>query len=218
MTHADGFPLCLSGLRVAVGGREVVRVETLEARPGELLHLRGKNGAGKTTLLRALVGVLPYTGRARVQGHPPGSVGARQATAFVPTDADLPDDLTVAEGLTFLAAAWRVPEAPLLALAEHFGLGAWLDAWPMTLSRGTRQKVALALGLGLGLPLTLLDEPFATLDTASRDVLREAIAQRCAEGGAVIVTTHGQELDALPQRVLELEGGVLHVPSAGEAA
>lgn len=218
LTGGGPEPLRVRELRVALGGRDVVRVSGLDGHRGDLLHLRGENGAGKTTLLRALAGGVPCRGTVRVMGQPPGSLGARQATAFVPTDAEVPDDLTVEEYLTFLAAAWRVPEALLRTLAVSFGLARWLDAWPSTLSRGTRQKVALAAGLGLGLPLTLLDEPFATLDTASRGTLRDAIAARCGTGGTVIVTTHGPELEGLPYRVLDLTGGTLREPLTGAGA
>lgn len=211
-------PLRVCDLRVALGGREVVRVGELEGHRGDLLHLWGENGAGKTTLLRALAGAVPCRGTVRVMGHPPGSLGARRATAFVPTDAQVPDDLTVQEYLTFMAAAWQVPEGPLRTLASQFGLAPWLDAWPSTLSRGTRQKVALTAGLGLGLPLTLLDEPFATLDAASRHTLREAIAARCRAGGTVMVTTHGPELEGLPRQQLDLTAGVLREPMTGATA
>lgn len=196
-------------LRILLGGREVLWVERLNLHAGGVWHLRGGNGAGKTTLLRALGGELPFSGSLAVCGAPPGTRPVRQATAFVPTDAALLDDLTVAENLSFTAAVWGRPLEPLLALAERLGLQSWLGDWPAGLSRGTRQKVALAAGLGLGLPLTLLDEPFATLDAVSRTALSGAIRARAAAGGAVIVTTHGAELLEVPHCVLELVGGRL---------
>lgn len=196
-------------LRVRVGGREVIQVPDLTVRAGELIHLSGENGAGKTTLLRVLCGELPYSGTVRVNGHAPSSIAARQITTFVPTDAALLDDLTVSEWFSFVAAAWEKPPEPLLELAQRFGLATFLDAWPMTLSRGTRQKVALVAALGLGLPLTLLDEPFNTLDSAARAVLRETVAHRLQQGGSVILTTHGAELEDLPCRRLELRDGQL---------
>ncbi|GGK86191.1 ABC transporter ATP-binding protein [Deinococcus radiotolerans] len=189
-----------------VAGRPLARVPGVQLQPGEVLHLCGPNGAGKTTLLRVLAGERPDLGcEVRVLGCAPGSRGARKGTAWVPTDAALPDDLTVAEGLTFLAALWSRPVTPLLALADALGLTGWLDAWPTKLSRGTRQKVALSGALGLGCALTLLDEPFGTLDAASRAALRTAIRARAQAGGALVVTTHGEELAGLPVQTLKLE-------------
>lgn len=104
-----------------VAGRPLAHVPELNLRPGEVVHLCGPNGVGKTTLLRVLAGERAG-GEVRVLGSALGSRGARADTAWAPTDAALPDDLTVAEGLTFLAALWSRPAAPLLTLAESMGL------------------------------------------------------------------------------------------------
>lgn len=202
--------LAAQDVRLTLAGRPILAVRQLLLFPGELVHLRGENGAGKTTLLRALAGELPYQGCVRLQDHAPGSRPARARTAFVSTEPALPDDLTVEENLQFLAAAWNRPLGPVLGLARAFGLSPWLDAWPAELSRGTRQKVALSLQLGLGLPLTLLDEPFSTLVTASRGVLRAALQDLVRAGGGVLLTTHGADLDGLPCRVLDLRQGELY--------
>lgn len=190
---------------LVVAGRPLALLPGLTLRAGEVLHLHGPNGAGKTTLLRALAGEQAGVDGARVAGGVPGSRTARAATAWVSTDAPLPDDLNAGEFLQFTAALWSRPAAPLLALAGTLGVDRWLDAWPQDLSRGTRQKVALSAALGLGLPLTLLDEPFGTLDTAARDALLRAVRERAQAGGVLIVTTHGDELAPLHPRTLTLD-------------
>ncbi|QLG13372.1 ATP-binding cassette domain-containing protein (plasmid) [Deinococcus sp. D7000] len=206
----DSAPtLTAQNLHLTLAGRIILTARHLTLAPGELVHLRGENGAGKTTLLRALAGELPFQGVIQLQGHAPGSRPARARTAFVSTEPALLDDLTVQENLQFMAAAWNSAPAPILQLAHAFGLARWLDAWPTELSRGTRQKVALSLALGLGLPLTLLDEPFSTLDTASRDVLRDALRGRLQDGGSVLLTTHGVDLAELTCRTLDLHQGEL---------
>lgn len=194
---------------VTLQGVTLLRIPTLCIGPQQLVHVQGPNGAGKTTFLRALAGEVPVTGTLTVGGARPGSLAARQALIHVPTDAALPEDLQVHEYLRFMAAAWRVPERPVLELAEGLGLTPWLHAWPGVLSRGTRQKVALAAALGLARPVTLLDEPFGTLDRAARQVLREAIRARRQSGGTVVCTTHGDELTALQPTVLLVDGGVV---------
>ena len=191
-------------LNVSFHGRAVLLVPDFRVNPGEVWHVTGANGAGKTTLLRALSGELAHEGQVTVCGARPGTVQARRVSLLVPTEADLMPDLSVCETLQFMAAAWNRDAGPLLGLAHTFGLDPFLDAWPEELSRGTRQKVALSAALGLGLPLTLLDEPFATLDARSRTVLLDAVRERAQAGGAVIVTTHGDELSGLNVRTLEL--------------
>lgn len=192
-------------LQVDHHGRAVVQLPSWSVQAGELWHLQGANGAGKTSLLRALSGELACSGELLICGARPGSLEARRSALLVPTEADLLPDLSVQESLVFMAAAWERDASPLLALAQSFGLKSFLDAWPEELSRGTRQKVALAAALGLELPLTMLDEPFATLDTGSRAVLLGAIRERTAAGGTVIMTTHGQELTGLDAIGLELD-------------
>lgn len=203
------FRMCIDTAEILGAGRPVVRVAALEEVAGTLLHLTGENGAGKTTLLRALTGEAAYRGQIHLGSAVPGTVAAKAVTAYVPTDATLLDDLTVAENMTFMARGWGKDEEKVFVLAERFGLRSWWDAWPMELSRGTRQKVALSIGLGLELPLTLLDEPFGTLDTFSRVVLLEALRGRVASGGLVIVTTHGDELAGEQRKVLQIREGVL---------
>ena len=51
-----------SRLRVARGGRDVLRGIDLAVREGEILAVAGRNGSGKTTLLRALIGLLSARG------------------------------------------------------------------------------------------------------------------------------------------------------------
>ncbi|THF71207.1 hypothetical protein E7T06_03790 [Deinococcus sp. Arct2-2] len=68
----------------------------------------------------------------------------------------------------------------------------------------------MAAAFGLALPITLLDEPFGTLDRTSRAVLLGAIKNRRDAGGLVLSTAHGDELAELQPTVLELgEGGTL---------
>lgn len=195
----------MRGLRVGYGGREVAHCPGLRLLGGQLCHLRGDNGAGKTTLLRTVAGeVAPLGGEVRVLGARPGSQAARAATVYVPAEATLPAELLVREWLEFAAALWQRPGGPIRTQAQAFGLTPWLEAWPAELSRGTRQKVALSVALGLGLPLTLLDEPFATLDRASGAALRAGLQAALAGGGAVLVTTHGAELTGLELTGAEL--------------
>lgn len=201
--------LTLRDVKVLSGQRCLLQVDSLEASGGTLLHLTGENGAGKTTLLRALVGEATYRGHIRAIGAVPGTVAAKAQTAYVPTEATLLNDLTVAENMMFMASAWQRNESEIYALAEEFGLRTWWDAWPAELSRGTRQKVGLSIGLGLGLPLTLLDEPFGTLDSASRNVLLRMLEARVATGGLVLVTTHGNELAGTARRVIHIHNGAL---------
>ncbi|WP_420596674.1 ABC transporter ATP-binding protein [Deinococcus sp.] len=186
--------LIARNLSVTLGAARVLQDVDLDVKPGELLHLTGGNGAGKTTLLRVLCGLTASAGSVLVENHSPRSVAGRAAFAFVPDEAELYDDLTIAEHAQFASLAYAAPLSELHDALNAFGLEHRFDQFPAELSRGTRQKVGLALALGLKRPLTLLDEPFGTLDTDSRQVLRDGLSALATEGRSAVLTTHGGEL------------------------
>lgn len=204
--------LAAEGVGVRLGGVAILEGIDLALAPGDLTLLVGPNGAGKSTLLRALAGLLPASGDVRVAGHLPGSTIARATFAFAPDEPALYEDLTLAEHARFTATLYQRPEAEARArtLLDAFDLGTKLDEVPGSHSRGMRQKLGLALALGLAMPLTLLDEPFNGLDADAQATLARALVDRAADGGAVLLTGHQQELPAtLGARVLALRGGHL---------
>ncbi len=199
---------------MSLGGVNIVEDVTFTLERGQLALLTGPNGAGKSTLLRAIVGLLPSRGDIDLFGRPNGGLSAREQFVFVPDEPALYEDLTLREHARFNALVYREPAADERAIdwLERFGLGEKLDEFPGTHSRGMRQKLSLSLALGLERPLTLLDEPFNGLDLGSQELLAEALQERAAAGGAVLLTGHQQELAArLNPRLLQLEDGLLHV-------
>lgn len=205
--HTCGV-LIARNLSVTLGAARVLHDVDLSVKSGEILHLTGGNGAGKTTLLRVLCGLTASSGSVEVQGHSPRSVAGRTAFAFVPDEAELYDDLTVAEHAQFASLAYAAPLSDLQEALKAFHMEHRMDQYPAELSRGTRQKVGLALALGLKRPLTVLDEPFGTLDTESRQVLRDGLSSLAAAGRCAVLTTHGGELTQLG-RVRQVSVGAL---------
>lgn len=205
-------PILAEELRVSLGGIAIVDDATFTLKPGQLALLTGPNGAGKSTLLRALVGLLPSRGELALFGRPTSSMSARERLVFVPDEPALYEDLTLREHARFNALVYRLPDADERALSwlERFGLGPKLDEFPGTHSRGMRQKLSLSLALSLNMPLMLLDEPFNGLDLESQALLVEALRDRAADGGAVLLTGHQLELgQRLNPRQLELRDGRL---------
>ena len=84
-----------------------VRGLSFQVEPGEVMGLVGPNGAGKTTTLRSLAGILrPTRGRLVIEGHDfaHAPVAAKKATAYIPDEPKLFDQLTVWEHLRFVAS------------------------------------------------------------------------------------------------------------------
>ena len=76
------------------------------------------------------------------------------------------------------------------------------------LSQGQKRRVALARLLIDDSPLWILDEPFTALDVAAVEMLQQVIADRVADGGMVVLTTH--------QEVGLTSGQVKHIRLGGD--
>jgi energy-coupling factor transport system ATP-binding protein len=176
-------------LRVALGGRTVVRGVDLELRAGDVIALFGRNGAGKTTLLRALAGLTTPSS---------GSVDTQVRVAYVPQNPNT---------MLFSSSVRRelVETQRLLGTTDAAAVDRWLDALhltdlasahPRSLSGGQRQRVAIAAVAVGGAPVLLLDEPTRGMDAPSRAALEHAVREHAAAGGAVVLATHDVELAA----------------------
>ncbi len=173
---------------------------------GEWLAIVGPSGCGKTTLLRVAAGLLlPQSGTVRVEGGPPrGRVG------FMPHGETLLPWRTL---LGNVLAAWEVDRRPTAldrseaaALLEHFGLGAFLQAYPHEVSAGMRQRASLARTFFAPRPVYLLDEPLGALDPLTRLELQEWLAgiRSTLAKTAVLVTHDVEEALVLGDRALVL--------------
>jgi ABC-2 type transport system ATP-binding protein len=119
-------------------------------------------------------------------------IAAKSRLAFVPDDAPLFSDLTVAEHLTFYARIYRVADAHAksLALLDEFALTAKLHSAASSLSRGMRQKLAICCGYLHDPPAILFDEPLTGLDPQGIRVFKRSLQERAAQGAAVVVSSH----------------------------
>jgi sodium transport system ATP-binding protein len=185
--------------RFRSGGRDVLAVDSVsfEISPGEAYGLLGPNGAGKTTTLRMVLGLIPPdSGYAEVAGYrtteSPRDV--KRQIGFVSASSGVYPWLTPRETLLYFADLYgltsqRAHQRAEL-LAELFGLTPFYRQRCSTLSTGQRQRLALARALIHDPPVVLLDEPTRGLDIMGTQVVFEYVRRVCAEGKAVILTTH----------------------------
>lgn len=172
---------------------------SLTLAPGERVALVGPNGSGKTTLLTALVGLVPFEGRAAVSGVPVERrhlAEARRRVGFLFSVADdqilfptVIDDVLF--GLRRLGLGRGEAEARARRALEDLGVGELAHASAHHLSLGQRKRVALAGTLVLEPALLLLDEPSGGLDPKGRRELAAALRDL---GAAMLVATHDLEL------------------------
>jgi ABC-2 type transport system ATP-binding protein len=119
-------------------------------------------------------------------------VAAKKATAYIPDEPKLFDQLTVWEHLRFVASAYGVRDwhAAAESLLEQFELSAKRHALAGELSRGMRQKVAICCGYLHRPRAVLLDEPMTGLDPRGIRTMRESILAQARNGAAFLISSH----------------------------
>ena len=182
---------------------------------GEAVALWGANGAGKTTAVRCLLNLFPYEGEIVVDGLDArrNSKQVRRLIGFVPQELSFHDDMSVAETLIFYARLKKVADGfdfePLL---EQVRLVPHVQKRVGELSGGLQQRLALAAALLSDPPILVLDEPTASLDIRSREEFLILLRKLKQDGKTMIFSSHHlEEVTALADRVLLLEGGRLVV-------
>ncbi|MDQ3263399.1 MAG: ABC transporter ATP-binding protein [Myxococcota bacterium] len=201
------------GLTKMYGDLRAVSNLSFEVAPGEIVGMVGPNGAGKTTSLRSLAGIIPPTrGEIRICGHDlvGQPVAAKRQLAFLPDEPRLFEYLTVREHLNFTARLYNVAdwEPRADALLAELELTDKRDKLPSELSRGMKQKLSIACGFLHSPKLVLLDEPLTGLDPLGIRKMKRSIAQRAADGAAVLLSSHLLSLvEELCHRVLVIAGG-----------
>ena len=184
--------------------------------PGQTIGLLGGNGAGKTTTIAMLLGMLiPTAGHITILGHDMGRHRFRALARmnFSSPYIALPSRLSVAENLRVYGHLYNVPrlEARIAKLADELDLGAFLDRPAGALSAGQKTRVALAKALINEPDVLLLDEPTASLDPDTGDMVRGWLERyRARSGCTILLASHNMaEVERLCDQVLMLRRGQL---------
>ena len=189
----------------------------MEISAGEFVSILGPSGCGKTTLLKIIAGLeMQDSGHILINGASVDCVAARKRGAVIVfQDYGLFPHMTVKQNIEFGLLAQKMGKtertkksASMLETMQITDKG---KHYPRELSGGQRQRVALARACVLEPNVLLLDEPFSSLDTALKDVMREFVANLHQELGitTVLVTHDKEEAFMLSERVAVLLEGRL---------
>jgi energy-coupling factor transporter ATP-binding protein EcfA2 len=196
-----------------------------ELAAGGSLALLGASGSGKSTLLQVIKGLdPPEAGEIQLDGRAAGAsdypalqrqvglvfqtpelqlfaASAREDVAFGPRRLGWPE----AEVATAVDEAMELVGLP----PDQFG-----GRHPYALSGGEQRRLALAGVLAMRPRLLLLDEPFVSLDPATRRELARILTRLRENGVTLVLATHDVDLAwALCDELLVLEAG--RVATAG---
>ncbi len=164
---------------------------------GQFIALLGPSGCGKSTLFNILSGLLvPDTGEIylngkRIYGNTGDFAYMQQKDLLLPWRTVLRNVLIGPE----------IHNEPLDTAKEEaekrlaqLGLSGFENSYPMQLSGGMRQRVALIRTLLLRKEVLLLDEPFGALDAMTRTVMQSILLDIWAEDRqTVLLITHDVE-------------------------
>lgn len=207
------------GFRYA-DGDEVLSDVDLRLRHGRLTGLFGPSGAGKSTLLSLALRLFdPTRGRVSLDGADLRRFdldGLRQRFGLCLQDTVLfgesvRENLLLGDGAADDERLWAVlREVGAEELVRHLpeGLDTILDSGGGGLSGGERRRLGLARTLLRDPPVLLVDEPFAGLDRASAQVVRDALRRRAARA-LVLVVAHETEHLPLLDEIAVLDAGRL---------
>ncbi len=206
--HLDAFDV-----KIEYGGKDdsqpVLAVDgaNLTVHRGEFVCIVGPSGCGKTTLLNAVAGLLPIAGGTlMLDGQ--AIRGTSRDRAMVFQQPSLFPWRSVLTNVTYGLDLGRVGTKQsrrerARELLELVGLAEFGDRYPHELSGGMQQRVNLARALAVEPELLLLDEPFASIDAQTREVMQAELLRICAAQSvtALFVTHDITEAAFLADRV-----------------
>jgi NitT/TauT family transport system ATP-binding protein len=185
----------------------------LQAENGEICTIIGPPGCGKTTLLRTLAGVITdFQGSIKIRGTTLNPM--QNKIAYIPQNYGLFKWKTIKENCLLPIRIRNLPvnEETILVLnnlAKQLSIVEILDQYPDQVSCGQLQNAAIARSLVLKPDLLLMDEPFSSLDSFTRQseqsVLKNVLRQYKVT--TLIVTHSIEEAIILGDRVIVLSSG-----------
>jgi tungstate transport system ATP-binding protein len=185
-------------LVVVRGARPVLTIDELAVGNRETLSVVGPNGAGKSTLILALARLVrPARGQLLFRGlpvEPRDELGYRRRIGLVLPDPLLLDtsvSANVAAGLRFRGISSAQARPRVAEWLGRLGVEHLARRPARQISSGEAQRVSLARALVLEPDLLLLDEPFASVDPATRSKLVDDFEQLLRETHvACVIVTH----------------------------
>ncbi len=225
------------------GGRTLTVLDgvDLTLNDGGCVAVLGRSGSGKSTLLHLLGGLdRPTAGSVHFRGTDLFAMNElaidryrNRQVGFVFQQYHLLPELTALENVRVASMIGRAPRKPVAdggqresrtelrdraeALLTRVGLGERLRHKPSKLSGGERQRVAIARALMNRPAVLLADEPTGNLDADTGASVMELFSQLHAEGQAMVLVTHDDNVAARADRVVRLVGGRLQDESANAA-
>lgn len=174
---------------------------SFDLEEGEIIAIIGPSGCGKTTILNLISGLIkPDSGTVFVDGE----IGYMFQRDHLFEWRTIYNNVTL--GLEIKNTLNEENNERVKKMLKNYGLWDFRNNYPLELSGGMRQRVALIRTLAFNPNLLLLDEPFASLDYQTKLLVSEDVYKIIKkENKATIIVTHDiSEAISIADRIIVL--------------
>ncbi len=205
----------IKDLYMNYGSKEVLKGINLEVHKGEIIGYIGTNGAGKSTTIKIILGIIEgYRGEVKVFGQDikKNPIEYKSRIGYVPEVADIYENLTAREYLTFIGSLYGMSYDRANEKAERlmvvFGIKDVCDSRINSFSKGMKQKVLIIASMLHNPDILFLDEPLSGLDANSVMVVKEILSMLSKQGKTIFYSSHIMDVvERISNRIILIKNG-----------
>lgn len=207
--------ITLRDMNMSYGDKQVLKGINLDVYKGQIIGYIGPNGAGKSTTVKIMLGLVQqYKGKVSIFGQDisNGDVEYKRKIGYVPETAEIYDNLTAREYLTFIGQLYGLcyedVDKKAMGLMKIFGIDRVYDARINSYSKGMKQKVLIISSLLHNPDILFLDEPLSGLDANSVMVVKEVLSELASQGKTIFYSSHIMDVvEKISNRIVLINDG-----------
>ncbi|MBV7272667.1 ABC transporter ATP-binding protein [Clostridiaceae bacterium UIB06] len=207
--------ITIRNLKIKFGEKEVLKGVNLDVHKGQIIGYIGPNGAGKSTTVKIMLGLVTgYLGEVKIFGQDisDGNIDYKKRIGYVPETAEIYDNLTAREYLTFIGELYGLNYNEVDKKAERlmkvFQIESVYNSRISSYSKGMKQKVLIISSLLHDPDILFFDEPLSGLDANSVLVVKEILSELASQGKTVFYSSHIMDVvEKISNRIVLLNGG-----------
>ena len=204
--YSDTDDFTVSNLKYGYS-KSVLKSVNISAGKGDIIAVTGENGQGKTTLMKILCGLLKeQEGSVKYKGKLFKYKSRRKLCYMVMQDVihQLFSESVIEE---FELSDSKTKTEEVEEILTKLELIKFKDKYPLCLSGGQMQRLAVAVGILMNREIIIFDEPTSGLDYLNMLEISEII-KKFSKGKIVFIVTHDKELiDNTCNKLLEISDG-----------
>ena len=210
--------LKISGISKSYGHRLVLKKINFELHKSEIFGVLGPNGCGKTTIFNSIMGICRinegniFVNNIKVNNLPIHERATKFRIGYIPQNSAVFLGLTCEENIRAIAEVKikekSLQENKIQELLSDFNLEYLKNIKAINLSGGEKKRLCISMALVSNPQILLMDEPFATLDLITIDMIKKIIVSLQEKLISVIVTDHNaKDLMNVSDRCIIISNG-----------